>query len=469
MARWRRGAPVAAMAVVIAGIGVGAAEAAAPPPPLRLSAAARAVTADRLPDGTVRFDLGLRVVAGREPFEVRARRAGYGKPILGYRIVEEGGQRTRVQLPTGLITGLHGLDDFATIDVTDGSGRTVARYRTSFCGNSAVSGPARRDAPPANPYPERCGGEHPFALGVVWGVQAGWTAAVGDRPPAPLRLPAGDYTATATVAGRYRKVFGIPDRHAVTTVTVTVADGPARTAPAVRPASGAPRPAVAPPSVLRGIARDGPQPDLRPLPAWDVAAVGRNGRWFVTFRATIWNGGTSALVVDGFRDRGAASMAAYQRGPDDRGGPAGALGWDGGRWRLADVAGYSLLADDRTVARRGTGAFCLAATDVVDHTIAGARWRPENTDPATACGTGDARSVRQVLDVGNGVTGERPGQSFDVTDLPNGIYHIRIIADPGRRLVELGTANNTALRTIVLGGTATERTVTAPPVHGVTG
>jgi hypothetical protein len=117
--------------------------------------------------------------------------------------------------------------------------------------------------------------------------------------------------------------------------------------------------------------------------------------------------------------------------------------------------------------RSGKEAFCLANTDAIDYTVKGANWHPENTDLSTACGSQEAISVREVLDVGSGdtYTQERPGQSFDITDLPNGTYYIKVIANPENRLKESDTKNNVALRKVVLGGKPGARTVKVPPHH----
>ena len=76
-----------------------------------------------------------------------------------------------------------------------------------------------------------------------------------------------------------------------------------------------------------------------------------------------------------------------------------------------------------------------------------------------------------MLDVGNGdtYTQYRPGQSFDVTDLPNGTYYIEVLANPENKLAELNTRNNSSLRKIVLGGTPEKRTLRVPAVHGIEG
>ena len=107
----------------------------------------------------------------------------------------------------------------------------------------------------------------------------------------------------------------------------------------------------------------------------------------------------------------------------------------------------------------------------MDYTVTGAKWRPDNTDLSTSCGANTVVAVREVLDVGNGdtYTQDRPGQSFDITDLPNGTYYIQVLANPANKLAELSTTNNSALRQIVLGGTPGQRTLTVPPVSGIQG
>ena len=78
---------------------------------------------------------------------------------------------------------------------------------------------------------------------------------------------------------------------------------------------------------------------------------------------------------------------------------------------------------------------------------------------------------REVLDVGSGdtYTQDRPGQSFEITDLPNGTYWIETLANPDNKLAELNHNNNGSVRKIVLGGKPGERTLRVPAVHGIEG
>ncbi|MEU9874952.1 lysyl oxidase family protein [Streptomyces phaeochromogenes] len=255
-------------------------------------------------------------------------------------------------------------------------------------------------------------------------------------------------------------------------------DGPGHTdgsriAPALKPAAKRP-------SGRAGAPADVPKPDLRSLPAWDIAITNGEdgdvpGKDYLAFSANVWNAGPAPLVVDGFRSPGKDLMDSYQYFYDADGKqvgytPSGTMEWDPRvgheHWHFTDFASYRLLSEDQTKeVRSGKEAFCLANTDAVDYTVKNANWHPENTDLSTACGQQNSISVREVLDVGSGdtYTQYRPGQSFDITDLPNGTYYIQVIANPENRLQETNTKNNVALRKVVLAGEPGARTVTVPP------
>lgn len=234
------------------------------------------------------------------------------------------------------------------------------------------------------------------------------------------------------------------------------------------------------PTGRAGVPANVPKPDLRSLPAWDIAITDGEdgdvaGKDYLAFSANVWNAGPAPLVVDGFRQPGKDLMDAYQYFYDANGKqvgytPTGTMEWDPRigheHWHFTDFASYRLLSADQTKeVRSGKEAFCLANTDAIDYTVKNANWHPFNTDLSTACGQKSSLSVREVLDVGSGdtYTQYRPGQSFDVTGLPNGTYYIQVIANPAKRLQETNLKNNVALRKVILGGTDGARTVTVPP------
>ncbi|HEY7045187.1 MAG TPA: hypothetical protein VH419_16065, partial [Nocardioidaceae bacterium] len=103
-------------------------------------------------------------------------------------------------------------------------------------------------------------------------------------------------------------------------------------------------------------------------------------------------------------------------------------------------------------------------TDAVDYTVAGADWSPYNTDLHTSCGDYTAVAVREVLDTGSGDTyfQDLPGQSFNVKNLPNGVYYISVEANPFGVLQETNTRNNNSLRKIILKGTPEHRRLIVP-------
>jgi Lysyl oxidase len=434
---------------------------------------------DRIDDYGVDLNLGTHVVAGNMPIEVRATRTSYKDPVVAALYVN--GKR-KATLPKGAVTDFSGLGKFLHVTITNAAGKKVLERDQSFCLNGEGSR-TRPDAPGTSPYPEGCSA-NPFTRGAVWGLQAGWSASTFDYDAKPVNLAVGKYKAKVTVNKAYRDFFKISTRDASVTLNVTVQkeagcvsgclDGKQATGAAVF--ANAQRP-TGKPSVPNG-----PLPDLRPLPAWEISvAPGEEGtpnahRDFLQFSANVWNAGPSPLVLDGFRRQGKDLMDAYQYFYDAHGKQVGyqntgTLEWDGREghthWHFTDFARYSLLNAKQTeVVRSQKEAFCLAATDAIDYTVNNANWHPSNTDLHTACGNHGSLSVREVLDVGSGDTYVQslPGQSFDVTNLANGTYYIQVVANPEKRLYESSTKNNVALRKIVLGGTKHHRTVKVPPV-----
>jgi hypothetical protein len=528
---------VAGTTAAVVGVTAGAAgvaSAAAALPPLSFVAASTNVVAERYVSGEdVYFylDLGVNIIPGKDPFEIRAKRTSYKNPIVAKQIVVKNGKKTAVALPAGMVTDFGGFKNFTAITITDTKGAKVKSYQTDFCPNSYNSARTRRDAPALNPYPQGCSAYNPFVLGDVWGIQAGWNSATESMPrsdrfePPDFDLPAGTYKVTVALNKKYRDHFKIPVAKATLKLNLTVneiieeekpgalAARKAAQARAVQAGVVPPTghglhdgegdanrqlsaylpefraPARRPAAMAAAAVPKGPRPDLRSLPAWGIS-LGKgedpdtgvdDGRRYINFGATVWNGGTSPLLVDGFRRTGTELMDAYQYFFDAAGKEvgsvkAGTMEWDKRaghmHWHFTDFAQYRLLKADKKVAvRSGKESFCLANTDAIDYTLKNAKWRPRNTDLSTSCGGNTAVAVREVLDVGSGDTYDqsRPGQSFDVTDLPNGTYYIEVLANPKKKLAETSTTNNSALRKVVLSGTKTARKLTVPPVYGIQG
>ncbi|MEW2307052.1 lysyl oxidase family protein [Streptomyces sp. NPDC006864] len=320
-------------------------------------------------------------------------------------------------------------------------------------GHTAASAPAAHGAParPEAPAAPTTGAAPTFNIGH------------GPYPPAPPALP---WARKKTSLERQAlSAAEVGDRPGQT-------DG-SRQAPAARPNADRP--------TGRATVPDVPKPDLRSLPAYGITVSDGYedvpGKDYLAFSANVWNAGPAKLVVDGFRTPGKELMDAYQYFYDARGKqvgytPTGTMEWDPRpgheHWHFTDFASYRLLkADKKESVRSGKEAFCLANTDAVDYTVKNANWHPDNTDLSTACGQENSISVREVLDVGSGdtYTQDLPGQSFDITHLPNGTYYIQVLANPENRLKETDHTNNSALRKVVLGGKKGARTVQVPAHH----
>jgi hypothetical protein len=477
----RTAAALAAASLLLSLLGVAPAGA-APAPQLRLVAPTGTLTVERFPDEPLYLDLGTNVVAGRNPLDIRLTRKSYRDPIVARQRL---GKRTRT-VPAGLLRGWAGFKDFLHLTLTDAAGVEVFDTDQDFCPNGP-SVRTRPDAPGTSPYPDWCG-TNPWTLGNVLGIQAGWGSATsGGYGGEPVDLADGTYTARISINAAHRRFFAIPADQASVAVEVTVTtvagEGPLldahRHADAGKaPATPAPKP--------RGVARvpAGPRPDLRALPAWDIATIpageGGEGRDQLAFSANVWNAGPSPLVVDGFRRSGTELMDAYQYFYDAKGrqvgwAPTGTFEWDQRaghvHWHFTDFASYRLLKANRQEAvRSGKEAFCLAPTDSIDLNVKGANWKPASTGLGTSsCGSANSIGIRETLDTGWGDTYSQslPGQSFDIGDVPNGTYYIEVTANPGGHLYERSKANNRSLRKVVLGGSPGARTVKVPPYQGL--
>ncbi len=439
--------------------------AAADRPPLALRAAAKSIEVHK--DGDkVYVDLGAFLVAGDLPFEVHANRASYRKPIVGTLMGDPEVPGDETTLSPEMVSSWKGLLGFMHLRVRDSDGHLVVDQTRNLC-STGLGVRTRPDAPDVSPYP---GGDffggcryHPFTLGSVLGIQAGWgipALGYGTR----MELDRGRYVATLTIDKDYRHLIGIPADSGQVEIRMRVVKGgedcrDGRGCRVDDQATGAaPQPRRAPPSCASQVPPGDNFPDLRALPSTGIRVRGN----YLTFGATVWNGGPSPLVVDGFRKQHQDVMTSWQYFYEPDGDPAGcrkvgSMEWDPRNhhhhWHFRDFAKYELLdADQETVVRSKKEAFCLAATDAVDYTVEGADWNPYYTDLETQCGGYSSLAVREVLSSGSGDTYQqyRPGQSFRLTDLDPGIYFIATTANPDGNLVETDETNNTGLRKIRL-------------------
>ena len=221
-------------------------------------------------------------------------------------------------------------------------------------------------------------------------------------------------------------------------------------------------------------------PDLIPLPAWGIGIETIRHRDYLDFGATVWNAGPAPMVVEGFRQQGTAVMDAWEYFFDPDGtvvgrASAGTLLYDARpgheHWHFQQFAQYQLLDADKThIVDSDKEGFCLAPTDAIDLAVPGATWNPGQLGFGySVCGSQNSIWTRETLPAGWGDTYFQglPGQSFDITDLPNGTYWIAVRANPTGELYERSTSNNVRYRRIVLGGRPEHRKVWVPPWHGI--
>lgn len=449
-----------------------------PPPSLRLVSAADSAVVHVYRSGRYKIHFPVFVAATGGAFEVWNQRATYDDPVTTSQVVRDSTGSVTETLPLSSLPEQdvsRGWPAFLATELTRRNGTPLKDAKNSFCPNSWQ--PERiDDSGPANPtYPFFCWGS-PFTRGMILGIDEGWSTRAEPSLGRNFNVDPGSYRLTVSIAEPYRSAFGVSSEDGEISVPVSVVTGNGgagtRQASSSQPVGNAQR-ASAP----IGTPPDSALPDLEALPAWGIRIDNRrrSDRAFMSFGATAWNAGPGPLVVEGFRDPNLPIMNAFQYFYEDGQPvnklPAGQLAYDNrdghDHWHFKDFAAYSLLnAAKEKVLDSGKEAFCLAPTDPIDLTVAGAEWRPWLSELSTACGEQSSLWIREVLGTGWGdtYTQYRPGQSFEVTDLPNGTYYIRVKANPDDVLLEGSSANNEALRLVKIHGKPGARWVEVPPV-----
>jgi hypothetical protein len=446
-------------------------------PSLRLVQGQKNVTMYSYPGQGVYLDLSLFVAATGGAFEVQVARPDYLQPATATQVITQPGGGTELRpLPNDVLDGWSGLDNFLTIEIESQETHEVRTYRHTFC----AGGERQRvndDGPAIPTFPEGCYA-NPFTKGVVWGIDEGWAVNPIGFSERPLRMAEGRYTISVSIGERYIDLFGIDPAQASVRINALVkryecgrhgchlAREAARTeAPAPRvPTMESPDPAIL--------------PDLQSLPAWGIGVNNTRRGEFLSFGANVWTGGASSLVVEGFRRPDDDVMDAYQYFYRDDvaigRAQVGELEFDPRRghthWHFKQFAGYTLLNADQTQTVRSTKeAFCLAATDAIDLLLPNAVRSPYQIGLGTACGSPNSIWIREVLPLGWGDTYFQglPGQSFNITNLPNGTYYIQVEANPGHLLHEQNTDNNISLREVIIRGRPGARRVEVPPWNGI--
>lgn len=471
----------AAMAVSLPAAAPASSEIAARGPTVRLVASANEIVAQSF-DGAVILDPGIYVASLGSALQLDIQRASYTKPVTIAQVIHlPGGRRVFRQWPSAILDGFNGLRDFVRMTVTDAKNKVVASSRDELCPNSGDPQRAVPNGAQTSPYPLECGFD-PFPKSLVMGIATGWGV---DSFVSLFHLAPGKYKVTVSVTFQYVRLLHIARADASASVNVTVVDGNASSSIRASDIGRSRPPAPLPGAVDLAHARatglahtpGAALPDLIPLPAWQIGTThtqsGR-GQDLLNFAATVWVSGNAPLDVEGFRVPGTPVMSAYQyfwrNGHVIGRARVGTMGFAGyNHWHFEQFAQYTLLNSAKRLAVRSRKeGFCITPTDPVDLLAPQAVWQPLAGE-ANACGQPTALSAQEILPVGWGDTYSQsvPGESFDITKIPNGTYYIEVTANPLRALHELDTHNDVSLRQVILGGTAGDRTVKVPAWHGI--
>ena len=473
----RASATFVTLVLLIGGLAQSAA-AAPVAPQLKLITAADSVTAEKYGRQPVFLDLGVYLASLGAPFELHASRPDYATPVgLTQVLHDPDGGTEKVTLPAELLDGWSGLDDFFRVSVHDLEGGLVKEKLFTFCPSGYDLTRINDEGPQMPTYPTACFG-NPFTTGLVWGIDEGWGVNTNSTFSARMRLPVGQYNATLAIGTEYVDLFDVAPEDAAVTLAMEVKKirngcekfcEHDREASSYRRERGVPTVENPDPAIL---------PDLAALPAWGIFLQEGRTRTRLTFGATAWTSGASSMVVEGFRRADEAIMDAYQYfyDGDELVGraPVGDFAFDDRpghqHWHFLQFARYSLLDAGQTeVLYSKKEAFCLVPTDAIDLTLPNADWTPGMDGIGTQCGGESSLWVREVLPLGWGDTYFQglPGQSFNVTDLPNGTYYIKVEVNPFGALYEQSDENNAELREVIIGGEPGARTIEVPPWNGI--
>jgi Lysyl oxidase len=491
---WIWGLAAAVLVLALTTPGGGARASTPPPPSLRLLAARSSVTITRSRHYPVLLDLGVFLTPVGGPLRLDVYRPDYDSP-LQIDQVSDGGA-TVTPLPADLLDGYRGLVRFGHIGVVDADGETVSHGTIDLCPASSDRARVDDTGPAVSTYPAFGCEANPFTLGAVWGIDRGWAVNLVSpyEGPGGARFagPDGTYTVTFRIDEAVVDAFAIAPADATSSVTLHLRTKRQHCSPCgARDA----HPSPAHPGGSGAIARNpdvpvvtnpdpSTLPDLIPLPSSSmfVAHQRRSGRDELVFGATVWNRGPASLWVEGFRPPDATAMDAWQYFTDASGtivgkASVGSFEYDARRghehWHFEQFARYLLLdGAKQKIVKSHKEAFCLAPTDAIDLLAPRAEWHPGPLgfgDPV--CGTENSIWTREVLPTGWGDTYYQylPGQSFDVTDLPNGRYYVEVQANPQGKLFESDTSNDISYRRIFLRGRPGHRFVLVPPWHGLDG
>lgn len=465
--------------------------AAAAPPSIRLLPPLTSPVTSYSFRGRVPLDFGVLVSAVNGNVELRVSRADYESPLTAWQSDSETGALLQT-LPPENLKGWNGLRRFFRYTITTRTGAPVKTLYRPLCPNASERTRVSGEGPLSPYYTFSCRAYSPFTKGMVWGIEEGWAVPAFASEDyyrnfrwGSVKLAPGKYSVKTEIMPFFRTFFSVPPQDAEATVNLVVKRSPRsiEPPPIEGRVSGRHVAAAATVSSVDLPIDPDPDPSTRPdlsaLPAWAISTNHQGDKDFLSFASTGWNAGPAPMVVEGFRTGAEETMDAFQYFYDSDGdaisrAPVGSFHFDhrGGHhhWHFLQFVRYSVLnAATSEVVRSFKQSFCLAPTDSIDLTVPGALFLPYLPEMSSVCGGQEARWLREALPAGWGDTYYQSvaGQAFNITNLPNGAYKIRVAMNPLGLLKEVSSANNVEDRDILLFGRKGARQVIAQPWHGI--
>jgi hypothetical protein len=198
-------------------------------------------------------------------------------------------------------------------------------------------------------------------------------------------------------------------------------------------------------------------PDLRTLPAYNLRLIqnDQNGTRQLRFSNSIWNAGDGPLVLKGVYDPRSevadVFQVLYHDGQPTEEKQMGNFYFheEHNHWHWEGFSLYEIwsIDDDGNLAEllseSGKVGYCIRDDSRID----GFDVRFENPNIAVSPGYRSCGVQQQGLSVGwvDTYAHNTPGQTLDITGIPEGIYALRSIANPDGYILEADTTHNEAI------------------------
>lgn len=198
-------------------------------------------------------------------------------------------------------------------------------------------------------------------------------------------------------------------------------------------------------------------PDLRTLPAYDLRLIqnDQNGTRQLRFSNSIWNAGDGPLVLKGVYDpRGEVAdvfQVLYQEGQPAEEKQMGNFYFhkEHNHWHWEGFSLYEIWSIDEDgnlaelLSESGKVGYCIRDDSRIDAFDV----RFEKPNIAASPGYRSCGVQQQGLSVGwvDTYAHNTPGQTLDITGIPEGIYALRSVANPDGYILEADTAHNEAI------------------------